>query len=51
MTEAIGEPEVLREMLKRLAAKEWAGRTVKMRARDREGRAAVVVLGEENGLA
>lgn len=33
VVDAIGEPKVLREMLKRLAAKEWAGKAVKMRAR------------------
>lgn len=46
VVEAIGEPKVLREMLKRLAAKEWAGKAVKMRAKDKDGRAVVAVLGK-----
>ncbi len=46
VVEAIGEPKVLREMLKRLAAKDWAGKAVKMRAKGKDGLAAVAVLGK-----
>ncbi len=47
VVEAIGEPKVLREMLKRLATKDWAGKAVKMRAKGKDGKAVVAVLASE----
>lgn len=42
--DAVGEPKMIQAMLKRMAAKDWAGRTIKMKARDKDGKVRIGVL-------
>jgi hypothetical protein len=37
---------VLEAMMKQLASKQWAGKQVKLRARGKDGKMAVAVLGQ-----
>jgi cytolysin-activating lysine-acyltransferase len=46
IVEALGEPRVLEAMMKQLASKQWAGKQVKLRARGKDGKMAVAVLGQ-----
>ncbi len=46
--DAVGEPKMVQAMLQRMAAKDWKGRTVKMKARDKDGKVRVGVLSAGN---
>jgi cytolysin-activating lysine-acyltransferase len=48
VVEALGEPRVIESVMKRLAQKKWAGKTVKLRARGKDGKPAVGVLHAES---
>jgi hemolysin-activating ACP:hemolysin acyltransferase len=44
LVEAIGDQKVTQAILKRLAANEWAGRVVRFRGRDKDGKPKIGVL-------
>ena len=45
VVDAVGEPQMVQAMLRRMAEKDWQGRQVKMKARDKDGVLRVGLLG------